>query len=69
VSATGSLPELRASKASAAGLPLDRGDRIPVIAALADRHGLGILHHDHDYDLIAGTTDLRFNSVWLANDE
>jgi predicted nucleic acid-binding protein len=37
-----------------------------LIAALADRHGLGILHYDHDYDLIAETTDLRFDSVWLA---
>ena len=38
-----------------------------LIAALADRHGLGILHYDHDYDLIAEKTDLTFNSVWLAD--
>jgi predicted nucleic acid-binding protein len=38
-----------------------------LIAALADRHGLGILHYDHDYDLIAEKTDLRFDSVWLAD--
>ena len=29
-----------------------------LIAALADRHGVGILHYDHDYDLIAERTDL-----------
>jgi predicted nucleic acid-binding protein len=38
-----------------------------LIAALADRHGIGILHYDHDYDLIAEKTDLRFDSVWLAD--
>lgn len=37
-----------------------------LIAALADRHELGVLHYDDDYDLIAETTDLRFESVWLA---
>jgi len=37
-----------------------------LIAALADRHGLGILHYDHDYDLIVEKTDLRFDSVWLT---
>jgi predicted nucleic acid-binding protein len=37
-----------------------------VVAALADRHGLGILHYDRDYDLIASQTDLRFQSEWLA---
>ena len=44
--------------------------RIPpadlVIAALADRHGLGILHYDRDFDHILERTDLRFESVWLA---
>jgi hypothetical protein len=35
-------------------------------AALADRHELGILHYDRDYDLILERTDLRFGSVWLA---
>jgi predicted nucleic acid-binding protein len=38
-----------------------------LIAALADRNGLGILHYDHDYDLIAEKTDLTFDSVWLAD--
>jgi predicted nucleic acid-binding protein len=37
-----------------------------VLAALADRHGVGILHYDHDYDLLAAKTDLSFDSVWLA---
>jgi predicted nucleic acid-binding protein len=37
-----------------------------LLAALADRHGLGILHYDRDYDLIAARTDLRFASEWLA---
>lgn len=37
-----------------------------LIAALADRHDLGVLHYDHDYDLIAEKTDLSFDSVWLA---
>lgn len=37
-----------------------------MIAALADRHGVGVLHYDHDYDTLATRTDLRFSSVWLA---
>lgn len=37
-----------------------------IIAAAADRHGVGVLHYDHDYDTIATKTDLRFASVWLA---
>jgi predicted nucleic acid-binding protein len=44
--------------------------RIPpsdlLIAALADRHQLGILHYDDHYDLILERTDLRYESVWLA---
>jgi predicted nucleic acid-binding protein len=35
-------------------------------AALADRYELGILHYDADYDVLASRTDLRFESVWLA---
>ena len=38
-----------------------------LVAALADRHGLGVLHYDHDYDLIVEKTDLSFDSVWLAD--
>jgi predicted nucleic acid-binding protein len=37
-----------------------------LLAAVADRHGLGVLHYDHDYDLIAERTDLAFDSVWVA---
>jgi predicted nucleic acid-binding protein len=37
-----------------------------LVAALADRHRVGVLHYDHDYDLIAEKTDLAFDSVWLA---
>lgn len=37
-----------------------------LLAAPADRHQLGILHPDRDYDLIAERTDLRFASEWLA---
>jgi predicted nucleic acid-binding protein len=37
-----------------------------LLAALADRHGLGVLHYDHDYDVLANRTDLEFESVWLA---
>jgi predicted nucleic acid-binding protein len=37
-----------------------------LMAALADRRQLGILHYDHDYDLLAEKTDLEFDSVWLA---
>ena len=44
--------------------------RIPpadlLLAALAERHQLGILHYDRDYDLIAARTDLLFASEWLA---
>ena len=37
-----------------------------LIAAIADRHRLDVLHYDRDYDLIAAKTDLDFGSVWLA---
>lgn len=37
-----------------------------IIAALAARHGVGVLHYDHDYDTIASKTDLSFSSTWLA---
>jgi predicted nucleic acid-binding protein len=36
-----------------------------LVAAVADRHGAGVLH-DGDYDLIAKHTDLRFDSMWAA---
>jgi predicted nucleic acid-binding protein len=37
-----------------------------MLAAVADRHQLDILHYDADYDLIASKTDLQFRSIWLA---
>jgi predicted nucleic acid-binding protein len=37
-----------------------------VIAALAARAGLGVLHYDSDFDVILEHTTLRFESTWLA---
>jgi hypothetical protein len=37
-----------------------------LVAAIADRHDLAVLHYDHDYDVLAEKTDLDFESVWLA---
>jgi predicted nucleic acid-binding protein len=37
-----------------------------LMAAIADHHGLGLLHYDRDYDVLLEKTDLRFASVWLA---
>ena len=37
-----------------------------LVASIADRHGLGVLHYDRDYDLLAEKTDLNVGSVWLA---
>lgn len=37
-----------------------------IVAALAERHGMAVLHYDHDYDVLAEKTDLDFESVWLA---
>jgi len=37
-----------------------------LLAAIAARHGLGVLHYDADYDVLARRTDLEFTSVWLA---
>jgi predicted nucleic acid-binding protein len=37
-----------------------------VIAAIADRHAIGVLHYDGHYDLLVEQTDLEFESVWLA---
>lgn len=37
-----------------------------IIAACAHRSGSGVLHYDHDYDLIAEHTGLCFESEWLA---
>ena len=37
-----------------------------LVAALADRYELGVLHYDSDYDVIAEKTSLRFESEWLV---
>jgi len=37
-----------------------------ILAAIADRHELGVLHYDTDYDILRSRTDVRFGSVWLA---
>jgi predicted nucleic acid-binding protein len=37
-----------------------------LLAAIADRHQIGILHYDNDFDVILTKTDLEFASVWLA---
>ena len=37
-----------------------------IVAAVADHHGVGVLHYDGDYDRVAEKTDLQFESVWLA---
>ena len=37
-----------------------------LVAAIASRHRVGVLHYDGDYDLIRGKTSLEFESVWLA---
>jgi predicted nucleic acid-binding protein len=36
-----------------------------MIAALADCHGVGVLHYDGDYDVLLEKTDLEFQSEWL----
>jgi predicted nucleic acid-binding protein len=59
-------------RALAAQSQLERSGhhRIPpadlIVAALADRHELDVLHYDADFDQILDRTDLRFESVWLA---
>lgn len=51
-------------------LALTASHRLPttdlLLAALADRHGLGILHYDAHFDVIREQTTLRYESVWLA---
>jgi predicted nucleic acid-binding protein len=37
-----------------------------LVAAVADRYDLAVLHYDRDYDVIVEKTDLRFNSEWLV---
>jgi predicted nucleic acid-binding protein len=37
-----------------------------VIAACAHSAGMGVLHYDGDYDVLAAHTSLAFESEWLA---
>jgi hypothetical protein len=37
-----------------------------LLAATADEHRLGVLHYDHDYDVIASHCGLTTRSVWIA---
>jgi predicted nucleic acid-binding protein len=37
-----------------------------VVAACAHTAGMGVLHYDGDYDLLAQRTSLVFDSEWLA---
>ncbi|MEO8966639.1 MAG: PIN domain-containing protein [Solirubrobacteraceae bacterium] len=37
-----------------------------LIAGVAERHDVAVLHYDADYDLLADQTDLTFESVWAA---
>lgn len=36
------------------------------MAAVAERHRVGVLHYDGDYDILSAKTDLDFASVWLS---
>jgi len=37
-----------------------------LVAGVAERHDVAVLHYDADYDLLAEQTDLAFESVWAA---
>jgi predicted nucleic acid-binding protein len=37
-----------------------------LIASIAASKDLGVLHYDHDYDIIEEHTSLSFPSVWVA---
>jgi len=37
-----------------------------LIAACAHTHGSGVLHYDHDYDVLLKLTGLDYESQWLA---
>jgi predicted nucleic acid-binding protein len=37
-----------------------------LLAATADEHRLGVLHYDHDYDVIASHSGLTARSVWIT---
>lgn len=58
--------EAQQNMADAAGLMHRRKPMDFLMAATAHQHGLGVLHYDHDYDLIAEHGGLDFASVWVA---
>jgi predicted nucleic acid-binding protein len=37
-----------------------------LIAAAAHQYGVGVLHYDHDFDVLAAHAGLSFDSRWLA---
>jgi predicted nucleic acid-binding protein len=37
-----------------------------LVAAIAHEHGVGVLHYDGDFDVLAAKTGLEFQSVWLG---
>lgn len=37
-----------------------------LLAACAEETGVGILHYDHDYEILVAHTDLEAESVWIA---
>lgn len=37
-----------------------------LVAAAAHQHRLGVLHYDHDFDLLVEHSGLRFESRWVA---
>jgi predicted nucleic acid-binding protein len=37
-----------------------------LLAAIASQNGVGVLHYDHDYDIIREHSPLMFRSVWIA---
>ncbi len=58
--------DMQQAMADAAGLMHRRKPLDFLIAALAHQHGLGVLHYDRDYDLIAEHGGRGFASVWVA---
>lgn len=37
-----------------------------LVAAIADRYDLDVLHYDADYEILREKTDLQYGSAWLA---
>ncbi len=37
-----------------------------LVAGVAERHDVAVLHYDADYDLLTDQTDLAFESVWAV---